>query len=348
MATVKTDERNYMNIANAIREKTGSQETFTPGEMDAAILSIPAGSGGSGLTEEVKQALLDCFENVAWINDQGQTYYEALEAALYPPANLVSISAVFTQGSAVIYNTDSLDTLKRYLVVTAHYSDSSTGTITNYTLSGTLTVGTSVITVSYGGKTTTFNVTVSEIGGDLPSEYQKVAWIGVENSSQVPTAYIEAGLVINAGDVLYAEIKPFSIVDQYDSPLGGAYNTGYPLWELYYTQSGNALEVYSVSVGGGIKAVLDGDYSYVIGSWDNVSINFSANTMLNILTYKNNQYAFNGKIKTLVVKNSNDVVTHNYVPCYRKSDDVIGMYDTVVGVFHMNAGTGSFVKGENV
>lgn len=119
---------------------------------------------GSGIPEDVKVALLDCFENVAWINDDGQTYYDALYAALYPPKTLVSISAVFTQGSAVIYDTDSLDTLKQYLTVTATYDDSSTGVVTNYTLSGTLTVGTSTITVLYSGKTTTFDVTVSAGG----------------------------------------------------------------------------------------------------------------------------------------------------------------------------------------
>lgn len=118
-------------------------------------------SGGAGLSDDAKAALLACFRNVAWINDQGQTYYDALYAALYPPADLVSISAAFNQGSAVIYDTDSLDTLKQYLTVTAHMSDSTTRTVTNYTLSGTLTEGTSTITVLYGGKSTTFNCVVS-------------------------------------------------------------------------------------------------------------------------------------------------------------------------------------------
>jgi Bacterial Ig-like domain (group 3). len=48
------------------------------------------------------------------------------------------------------------------LTVTATYSASTTATVTDYTLSGTLTEGTSTITVSYGGKTTTFSVTVTE------------------------------------------------------------------------------------------------------------------------------------------------------------------------------------------
>ena len=75
---------------------------------------------------------------------------------------LSSISAVYTQ-SGTVYTTDSLDSLKSDLVVTAHWSDNTTSTVSSsdYTLSGTLTAGTSTVTVSYGGKTTTFNVTVT-------------------------------------------------------------------------------------------------------------------------------------------------------------------------------------------
>lgn len=75
-----------------------------------------------------------------------------------------SISAVYTQ-SGTVYDTDSLDSLKSDLVVTATFMDSTTGVIAaaDYTLSGTLTEGTSTITVSYGGKTTTFNVMVTHV-----------------------------------------------------------------------------------------------------------------------------------------------------------------------------------------
>ena len=75
---------------------------------------------------------------------------------------LSSISAVYTQGNTVVYPSTSLDSLKSNLVVTANYSDDSTNNVTDYTLSGALTVGTSTITVTYNGKTTTFDVTVSE------------------------------------------------------------------------------------------------------------------------------------------------------------------------------------------
>lgn len=198
--------------------------------------------------DDFKTALLDCFAHVAWIGNDGQDYYDALQAALYPPipatsitlnkstlsiytlnttqtltatvlpadttdtvtwsssdptvapvsssgvvtalgygnatitatagnvsatcavtiaqASLVGIEATFTQGANIIYDTDSLDTLKQYLVVTATWSDSSVTTVasTDYTLSGTLTTGTSTITATYSGKSDQFTVTVTHFG----------------------------------------------------------------------------------------------------------------------------------------------------------------------------------------
>lgn len=74
-----------------------------------------------------------------------------------------SITATYTQ-SGTVYDTDSLDSLKADLVVTANYAGGTSETVpaSDYTLSGTLTVGTSTITVSYGGKTGSFNVTVTQ------------------------------------------------------------------------------------------------------------------------------------------------------------------------------------------
>lgn len=118
-------------------------------------------SEGSGLTDDLKAALDQLAQKVAYIDEDGQDYYDDLYNALYPPATLSYITCVYTQ-SGTVYDTDSLNSLKSDLVVTAHYSDGTTGVVTNYTLSGTLVVGTSTITVTYGGKTTTFMVTVTE------------------------------------------------------------------------------------------------------------------------------------------------------------------------------------------
>lgn len=41
----------------------------------------------------------------------------------------------------------------------------------------------------------------------------------------------------------------------------------------------------------------------------------------------------------------NGVLVRDFVPCYRKSDSVAGLFDKVNGVFYANAGSGSFAKG---
>lgn len=105
--------------------------------------------------------LLACFRNIAWINEDGEQYYQALYDALYPSTNITSISATFNQGSHEVHPDDTLNSLKQYLTVTARYSDNTTGAIINYTLNGTLSLGVSVITVTANGKTSSFRVTVT-------------------------------------------------------------------------------------------------------------------------------------------------------------------------------------------
>jgi len=41
-------------------------------------------------------------------------------------------------------------------------------------------------------------------------------------------------------------------------------------------------------------------------------------------------------------------IAHDFVPCYRKADNVIGMYDMMTGIFYTNNGTGTFSKGADV
>jgi hypothetical protein len=148
----------------------GKAEDAQEAAEDAADRAEAAAASSSGMTNEAKDALLACLEKVAWVDEHGQDYLDALEAALYPPTNLVSISAVYTQ-SGTVYDTDTLDSLKPDLVVTAHYDDSATAVITGYTLSGTLTAGTSTITVSYSGKTTTFNATITSYKNRMHYSY---------------------------------------------------------------------------------------------------------------------------------------------------------------------------------
>lgn len=76
---------------------------------------------------------------------------------------VTALDAVYTQ-TGTVYTDTPLDDLKEDLVVTATYETDITRTrvldADDYTLSGTLAVGTSVVTVTYLNMTATFNVTV--------------------------------------------------------------------------------------------------------------------------------------------------------------------------------------------
>ena len=132
-----------------------------------AQLQSMIGEAYSGrFSDEARQALLTLLEHVAYTDEHGQDYLDDLEEALYPPKQLMGITAVFTQMWPV-YDTDNLDALKGDLVVTGIYDDLSTEVIpsADYTLSGTLTAGTSIITVIYEAFATTFSVNVTHTPG---------------------------------------------------------------------------------------------------------------------------------------------------------------------------------------
>ena len=105
-----------------------------------------------------------------------QTRIEAIENPTVPPETppevpptttptLTSIQAVVNIPEEVTITTSTpLEDLKQYIVVNGEYDDSSTKEITEYELQGTLTTGTSTITVvatENNSITTTFDVTVA-------------------------------------------------------------------------------------------------------------------------------------------------------------------------------------------
>ena len=112
-------------------------------------------------TEYAKNTILYVMSKVAWINQNGQDYLDLLHDALLLK-NVVSIEATFTQGTDVFGTNSNLGELKADLVVVATYDDASTRELESheYELSGTLTHGTSTITVTYQGKTDTFTVSI--------------------------------------------------------------------------------------------------------------------------------------------------------------------------------------------
>lgn len=318
----------------------------------------------TGLSEEAKQALLACFAKVAWIDENGQDYYDALEDALYPPANLVSISAVYTQ-SETVYDTNSLDRLKSDLVVTAHYSDSTSSVVTGYALSGTLAKGTSIITVTYGGKTTTFTVDVTS--GTIPSEYQMVEYIEGDGTQHIVTnlrndtdygdlvykiKYYKATQARITGDLIYGSL---SMTKNDTAPVEVGFNG---TTNRLFAFSKSSAEIIDPIVYGSVNelTVKYSDESPYItmsltdGNTTLTSEKLTTNNDYNqkyIFIFGTSPYRAAARIYSLTAFNGNSVFAH-FIPCYRKSDGVIGMYETVTQQFFTNSETGTFLKGADV
>ena len=192
-----------LKVAIAIDFDVETDTTLTQSGLpaDAKAVGDAIASIEPGLSDEVKEALRTCFQHVAWIDEHGQDYYDALEDALY--ADVVEmISAVFNQGSALIYESTPLDDLRQYLTVTATYGDGTSHAVLGYSLSGTLTVGTSVISASYGGKTATFNVTVSPV--ETPKRY--ISQEDIASHVGIGTITVENGTISESSPATFSGV----------------------------------------------------------------------------------------------------------------------------------------------
>ncbi len=59
-------------------------------------------------------------------------------------------------------------------------------------------------------------------------------------------------------------------------------------------------------------------------------------------------YFFQGKVFGCKIWDATNKLIRHFIPCYRKSDNVIGMYDIVNQKFYTNAGSGTFTKGSDI
>lgn len=65
--------------------QTADGEEYTPQEGDSIRFALKSNRFTPRMTEFLDlEPLIDCFQHVAWIDNQGQTYYNALYNALYP------------------------------------------------------------------------------------------------------------------------------------------------------------------------------------------------------------------------------------------------------------------------
>ena len=159
-------------------EKTAGLQGLTQEQIDKINKVTELENTVTTLNERITE-LQTLESTVATLNEKVvelQTRIEALENPTVPPEippevpptttpTLTSIQAVVNIPEEVTVTTSTpLEDLKQYIVVNGEYDDETTKEITEYELQGTLTTGTSTITVvatENNSITTTFDVTVA-------------------------------------------------------------------------------------------------------------------------------------------------------------------------------------------
>lgn len=170
----------------------------------------------------------------------------------------------------------------------------------------------------------------------LPSEYQQVAWIGFSGAQRLcipePVSY-RTNDTVSACYLQTDAAKNCFIVGVL------AYSDYENDWSIQ-TQLGDKPPIYHNL--GNCGFVNEGEYTVAHGeilAVNSRTFNIGSRGLANT--------AFVGRIKYVRIQRDGELV-YNFVPCVRKSDSVIGMYDTVTETFFTNIGTGDFTKGENV
>lgn len=295
--------------------------------------------------------------------DMSATCYVTVEGFV----ELESISAVYTQ-SGTVYDIDDIDSLKDDLVVTATYSDSTTETIpsTDYTLSGTLTVGTSTIYVVYGDKTTTFNVSVTAYYTTLSYiESDGAVYIDTNHSHTVNTKVVldymslkQSGTsfqcpVGSSGVDSSADKNPFHFYIGSSLTVNGSMGRNTPTSTMNSTNFATTdPRLSSVTISYGERHIYTMDSknkhfsidntqydveSGVVSSWDNPSLALFARKHPTLL----NAYAV-GRMYSVKIY-ENDVLIADYTPRKRNTDNEYGLYDSISGNFLTGIGSGSLI-----
>lgn len=337
--------------------------------------TIVQNNSSSGLTTTIKNALLNCFANVAWTTNSGQTYYNALQDALF---GIASINATLNLNGTLIRENDSLNDLKQYLTVTVLQNDGNTVTLTSsdYTLNGTIglnsdeyDMSTQTITITYAGKTSTISVPVyNKMVLDkitLPSGYTQLTMIQ-SNGNGNTGPYIDTGVNgLSIDHVKYGIQLTSDISNGANRHVLSSNVIFYPYFRRGNSGSQKFQGMYKRRDGTSTELNTEWapNVSYVIEAYPTVKINGetiatltagdATTDMTMLLCCRNSgsgEAMFRAPLRYFFLKFFDDQnnVTHNYVPC-KNSQNVVGMYETVNGVFYPSTDENySFTAGEAI
>lgn len=196
----------------------------------------------------------------------------------------------------------------------------------------------------------------------LPAEYQEVEYVESSGTQRIESGIINDTLNVpiyyETNGILFKNTSSRQLVgsqggyyfgitngNYWQCGSAGTSNTGITMQaNTWYSVKVRYTGVANVNNNGKIAMSIDNNvWAWGAPAWgdDAIATNVASNFNICLFSLNGQNLPASCKIKDFIIYQNNVLVRH-FVPCYRKSDNEIGMYDIVNGVFYTNAGTGSF------
>lgn len=283
------EDQDFFSPTISVEEIEGGHEVTVHDSNGTQSFEVLNGKDG-GISDEIKTALLNCFQNVAWIGNNGSALYNALYDALYPPQPEVPDGYTqydyikSTKTSNITLDARNTINLKVYPNIFAHNVEvefgfeTGVGQYTNLFFGGQNNPGGSsppnnafAFSVNAGGLSMHANGKYTNYQQNIPNVPKKKNIARYFGSIASPSSY-------QANDE-----TPYSIA---------------------WASGGETLET-QLSVCG-------------IRNYYNTSASLVP-------------YVLCGRITVMAIDGT---VQEKYIPCVRDEDSVIGLYESVEGVFY--------------
>ena len=192
----------------------------------------------------------------------------------------------------------------------------------------------------------------------LPEEYQEVEYI-----ESTGTQYIDTGLTFDKINDIKMKLEITVLPSRASTAIFGANGSSDEVL-LFYDETADRIYLNGTLIPykPDINTIYDIDFNLtdgnasltinnkVLGTSTGNSINKKCLLfgVISISTAVDISYYANYKLYRFEVIDTNNILVKHLIPCYRKSDNEIGLYDLVNNEFYINQGTGTFLKGNDV
>lgn len=194
----------------------------------------------------------------------------------------------------------------------------------------------------------------------LPAAYQEVEYIESTGTQYIDTGIPAKSIYDVSGDIKFTSLSPIQLFGCYDIN-----NYNYTAFSFGIRSSGKfSLYKTGTSAQSEVADATTDRFQFTLSTLNGrYFFGFSSGTFTETAPTSDKPFILfarynidrdavetfcSMRVYRIMMRTADTVVSNDFIPCYRKSDGEIGMYDLVSNQFFTNAGTGTFLKGADI